>query len=75
MLTLLCTFENYGLQVVNKQNEWSWVVPKRNTLIVNLGMIMENITNGELCATKHRVIDLGEISKLNYRHNLCRGEP
>ena len=59
MLTLLCTFENYGLQVINKQNEWSWVVPKRNTLIVNLGMIMENITNGELCATKHRVIDLG----------------
>ena len=64
ILTLLCTFENYGLQVRDKQNKWSWVIPKRNTLIVNLGIIMENITNGELCATKHRVIDLGTFRML-----------
>ena len=61
MLTLLCTFDNYGLQVLNKNNEWTWVIPKRDTLIVNLGIIMQNMTNGELCATKHRVIDLGSI--------------
>merc|ERR1711892_314960 len=60
MLTLLCTFDNYGLQVLNKNNEWTWVIPKRDTLIVNLGVIMQNMTNGELCATKHRVIDLGQ---------------
>ena len=59
MLTLLCTFDNYGLQVRNKENAWTWVIPKRDTLIVNLGEIMENMTNGELCATEHRVIDLG----------------
>ena len=27
---------------------------------MNLGSIMENMTNGELKATEHRVIDLGQ---------------
>jgi isopenicillin N synthase-like dioxygenase len=60
LVTLLSTFENYGLQVRKKENNWVWVRPIKNTLIVNLGHILENITEGKLPATIHRVMDLGE---------------
>ena len=44
----------------NNEGKWVWVEPVRDSLIVNLGSIMQNMTNGELPATIHRVMDLGE---------------
>ena len=60
ILTLLCTFDNYGLQVKNKTDEWIWVEPVDDSLVVNLGSILQSMSNGMLPATIHRVMDLGQ---------------
>lgn len=44
-----------GLQVLNKQSEWMDVPLLENTLIMNVGDMMEILSNGQYLATKHRV--------------------
>lgn len=44
-----------GLQVLNKQGEWIDVPLIPNTLIMNIGDMMEILSNGKYLATKHRV--------------------
>ena len=56
-ITFLTTFGFPGLQVVH-QGEWKSVKPVYNQLIVNLGDCFERITNFELKATRHRVLDI-----------------
>lgn len=44
-----------GLQVLNKQGEWIDVPLIDNTLVMNIGDMMEILSNGQYVATKHRV--------------------
>lgn len=44
-----------GLQVVDKQGNWSDVPLIENTMIMNIGDMMEILSNGRYVATKHRV--------------------
>ena len=44
-----------GLQVLNKQGAWIDVPLIENTLIMNIGDMMEILSNGKYLATKHRV--------------------
>lgn len=44
-----------GLQILNKQGEWIDVPLLENTLVMNIGDMMEILSNGRYLATKHRV--------------------
>jgi isopenicillin N synthase-like dioxygenase len=44
-----------GLQVVNKQGEWVDVPLIEGTMIMNIGDMMEILSNGRYVATRHRV--------------------
>ena len=44
-----------GLQVLNKQGEWIDIPLIENTLVMNIGDMMEIFSNGKYLATKHRV--------------------
>jgi len=44
-----------GLQVVNGAGEWIDAPPLHGAFVVNIGDILEILTNGELTATSHRV--------------------
>jgi isopenicillin N synthase-like dioxygenase len=58
-MTLLSTFGYPGLQVETSEGVFKSILPKENTLVVNLGDILSRITGGLLKATKHRVVDIG----------------
>ncbi|MDH1364837.1 isopenicillin N synthase family oxygenase [Acinetobacter johnsonii] len=44
-----------GLQVLTKQGEWIDIPLLENTLVMNIGDMMEILSNGKYLATKHRV--------------------
>ncbi|KAF8331392.1 Clavaminate synthase-like protein [Cantharellus anzutake] len=45
-----------GLQVQNVSGQWIDVLPKPNTLVVNIGKALEHVTQNVAIATSHRVI-------------------
>ena len=44
-----------GLQVLTKQGEWIDIPLLENTLVMNIGDMMEILSNGKYLATNHRV--------------------
>jgi len=57
ILTMLLQDDIGGLQILHKNGKWTDVVPKKGTLVINVGDCMEFLTNGSFKATKHRVIN------------------
>lgn len=49
-----------GLQVLNKAGEWIDIPLIENTLVMNIGDMMEIFSNGRYLATKHRVKKVAE---------------
>ncbi|WP_349929815.1 2OG-Fe(II) oxygenase family protein (plasmid) [Acinetobacter sp. A1-4-2] len=49
-----------GLQVLNKAGEWIDIPLIENTLMMNIGDMMEILSNGQYLATKHRVKKVSE---------------
>ncbi|WP_166171742.1 isopenicillin N synthase family oxygenase [Acinetobacter sp. SA01] len=49
-----------GLQVLNKAGEWIDIPLIENTLVMNIGDMMEILSNGQYLATKHRVKKVSE---------------
>lgn len=49
-----------GLQVLNKAGEWNDIPLIENTLVMNIGDMMEILSNGKYLATKHRVKKVSE---------------
>src|SRR5690606_39428550 len=49
-----------GLQVLNKTGEWIDIPLIENTLVMNIGDMMEILSNGKYLATKHRVKKVSE---------------
>lgn len=46
-----------GLEVQNLNGEWIPVIPRDNTLVVNIGDSMQWVSGGRLRSTRHRVIN------------------
>jgi len=60
MLTLLATFEYAGLQIKpHGVKHWLDVPAEKNSLVVNIGALLQTMVNGKFVATNHRVIDIG----------------
>ena len=57
VITLLMGAEEPGLQVLSKQGEWLSVNPPPGSFVVNVGDMLQRLTNNVLRSTSHRVIN------------------
>jgi isopenicillin N synthase-like dioxygenase len=55
-LSFLLQDQQAGLQVEIEEGRWIDALPRENTLVVNIGELLELATNGYLRATVHRVV-------------------
>ncbi|XP_040993899.1 gibberellin 2-beta-dioxygenase 6-like [Juglans microcarpa x Juglans regia] len=66
VLSILSQYEVGGLEVL-KDNKWLQVKPLSNTLLVNLGDMMQAISNDEYKSAEHRV----KLNKQKERISIC----
>ena len=57
LITLLVGASAGGLQVLNLKGEWLDVVPEADEIVVNVGDMLQRLTNNYLISTTHRVIN------------------
>ena len=63
-ITLLLGAEEAGLELLNCQGEWMPVAPPPGALAVNVGDMLDRLTNGRLRSTTHRVVNpVGEAAQ------------
>ncbi|QWC57879.1 isopenicillin N synthase family oxygenase [Erythrobacter sp. 3-20A1M] len=56
-ITLLLGAEEAGLELLSRKGEWLPVSPPPGALAVNIGDMLERLTNGRLRSTTHRVVN------------------
>jgi isopenicillin N synthase-like dioxygenase len=56
-ITLLLGAEEAGLQLLGKDGEWLAIDPPQGALVVNIGDMLQRLTNNRLPSTTHRVIN------------------
>jgi isopenicillin N synthase-like dioxygenase len=56
-ITLLLGAEEAGLELLTKDGRWIPVSPKPGELVVNIGDMLQRLTNGRLRSTSHRVVN------------------
>ena len=56
-ITLLLGAEEAGLELLTREGEWLAVDPPAGALVVNIGDMLERLTNYKLPSTKHRVVN------------------
>ena len=57
LITLLMGASAEGLQVLNKNNEWIGITAIPGSLVVNVGDMLQRLTNGVMTSTTHRVVN------------------
>lgn len=57
LITLLLGAEEAGLQLLDKNGSWIDVKPPQGALVVNIGDMLQRLTNHVLPSTTHRVIN------------------
>jgi len=57
VITLLLGAEEAGLQLKDADGEWLDIAPPPNALVVNIGDMLQRLTNHELPSTTHRVVN------------------
>jgi isopenicillin N synthase-like dioxygenase len=55
LITLLLGAEEAGLELLTKQGEWIGVFPPPGALVINIGDMLQRLTNHTLPSTTHRV--------------------
>ncbi|QNN65643.1 isopenicillin N synthase family oxygenase [Sphingomonas rhizophila] len=56
-ITLLLGAEEAGLELNTKDGRWIPVSPKKGELVINIGDMLQRLTNGRLRSTSHRVVN------------------
>jgi isopenicillin N synthase-like dioxygenase len=56
-ITLLLGAEEAGLELLTKDGRWIPVSPRPGELVVNIGDMLQRLTNGQLRSTSHRVVN------------------
>lgn len=57
LITLLIGASAEGLEVLNKNNEWVAVTALPDHIVVNVGDMLQRLTNNKLKSTTHRVVN------------------
>ena len=56
-ITLLLGAEEAGLEVLDRDGRWLAINPPPGSLVVNIGDMLQRLTNGVLPSTSHRVVN------------------
>ena len=56
-ITLLLGAEEAGLELLTRDGRWLPVSPKPGELVINIGDMLQRLTNGKLRSTTHRVVN------------------
>lgn len=57
LITLLVGASAGGLQLLNAEGEWLDITPEENEIVINVGDMLQRLTNNYLKSTTHRVIN------------------
>lgn len=57
LITLLIDATSSGLEILDRNNNWLPVVTPKNSIIIDSGDMLQNVTNGYFKATTHRVVN------------------
>ena len=57
VITLLLGAEEPGLEVLSRKGEWLPINPAPDSLVCNVGDMLQRLTNGRLRSTTHRVVN------------------
>lgn len=57
LITLLVGASAGGLQLLTKENKWLAIVPEENEIVINVGDMLQRLTNNYLKSTTHRVVN------------------
>lgn len=57
LITLLVGASSGGLQLLNKYNEWMDILPEEDEIVINVGDMLQRLTNNYLKSTTHRVVN------------------
>jgi isopenicillin N synthase-like dioxygenase len=68
VITLLLGAEEAGLELLDKDGRWLPVAPPPDALVVNIGDMLQRLTNHALPSTSHRVVNLPRYSMPFFLH-------
>ncbi len=57
LITLLLGAEEGGLQLLTREGEWMAVSPPEGAMVINVGDMLQRLTNNRLPSTTHRVLN------------------
>ncbi len=57
LITLLVGASAGGLELLNADNEWLAITPEENEIVINVGDMLQRMTNNYLKSTTHRVVN------------------
>jgi isopenicillin N synthase-like dioxygenase len=57
LITLLVGASAGGLQLLNKEGQWLPIMPEEDEIVINVGDMLQRLTNNYLKSTTHRVVN------------------
>lgn len=57
LITLLVGASAGGLQLLTKENDWVAIMPEEDEIVINVGDMLQRLTNNYLKSTTHRVVN------------------
>ena len=57
LITLLVGASAGGLQLLNTEDQWLDITPEENEIVINVGDMLQRLTNNYLKSTTHRVVN------------------
>ena len=57
LITLLVGASAGGLEILGKDGQWSPVIPTSDEIVINVGDMLQRLTNDQLKSTTHRVVN------------------
>ena len=70
LITLLMGASTGGLQVLRKDGEWIDAIPEEDELVINVGDMLERLTNNKLRSTIHKVVNPPKEQWSNPRYSI-----
>jgi isopenicillin N synthase-like dioxygenase len=69
-ITLLLGADEAGLELKTRDGRWIPVSPKPGELVINIGDMLQRLTNGKLRSTPHRVVNPAPDRASNARYSM-----
>jgi len=69
-ITLLLGAEEAGLELLTRDGRWIPVSPRPGEVVVNIGDMLQRLTNGRLRSTSHRVVNPSPERKSHARYSM-----